>query len=397
MATPLFSQQSRRPPGTSTMSKPGTTSLIPGSLLEFRAGRLYRDGESNWVKPDPRKGLCYIKKGTDGLLRFCWKDLAANVVEEELIVFPGDVTLEKVRQSAGRVYVLKFRTSSRRCFFWMQAEKEEEDKEVVRSANNLLNIGIEEEEDDEDMMQDNEDESDEEEEAVAVAERTPAALARSVSREAEVLSHHREQSALASETTGLQSTLSSAQVGGVPGGNLRRVSQQQPGDDVTPMGSGGLSSGGGGRMGAEELNNLRQLLSGISVPPPSEGFASQQRGLQQGGLQLGDVLTVDNLATVLGDQQMRQALFPTLPEGMVGDRASVEQVLRSPQFQQALAGLSQALASGQLAPLVGQLGLAPEAGNSVEAFLVAIEKQVEKERKEQEDREDADWDTNMDA
>ncbi|KAJ2718647.1 hypothetical protein GGI07_005657 [Coemansia sp. Benny D115] len=349
MATPLFSQGARGA-GSGGAS-------VPGALVEFKAGRLFRDSDSNWVRPDARRGVCYVAKGDDGLLRFAWRDAKSNRTEEELIVFPGDVTLEKVKQSSGRVYVVKFLTSSHRSFFWMQGADAEQDAQIVKRVNAALNIGNDEDEDD------GADEEEEEEEYV-----TPAALRRRSSREAEVLSRHREQSALASEALGgLQGTLASAQVGGVPGGNLRRASMQQPGDDITHMGTGGL--GGGRSVGREELSSLRRLLADIQVP---EGAGA--RG--QAGLHLGDVLTRENLAAVLGDAALRRTLFPHLPEGVEHDEASLDRVIGSAQFRQALGSLSYVLETGQMAPLVRQLGLDAEAGTSVEAFIRAIARQA---------------------
>ncbi|KAJ1813568.1 hypothetical protein LPJ75_003128, partial [Coemansia sp. RSA 2598] len=230
----MFSQQHRRPGGS-------TARMVPGALVEFKAGRLFRDGETNWVRPDTRKGICYIKRNDDGMPVFFWRDRETNTTEEELIVVPGDVTLEKVQQTSGRVYVLKFKSSSKRDFFWMQEEDAEGDRAVIRKANVVLNIGSEQDDDDDDDDDEDMDGDDDEE------ERVPEPLGRRNSREGEVLSRHREQSALARESPGLHTSLASAQVGGVPGGNLRRPSHQ-PGDDVTPV--------GGNIMDSERLNSL---------------------------------------------------------------------------------------------------------------------------------------------
>ncbi|KAJ2670627.1 hypothetical protein GGI25_005762, partial [Coemansia spiralis] len=180
-------------------------------------------------------------------------------------------------------------------------------------------------------------------------------LQRRGSREAEALSHQHEQSALARESPAMDSSLATAQVGGVS--NVR-VASREPGNDVT-MGSG--------------LDSLRQML----LDSPSSSSRQQTR------LQLGDVLTRENLMAVLADERLHKALFPTLPENVPRTRGALDRIIRSPQFQQALDSLSYVLESGQMAGLVGQLGLDPSASSSVEAFLKAIARQAEKDDKMQ--------------
>ncbi|KAJ2077739.1 hypothetical protein H4R24_004944 [Coemansia sp. RSA 988] len=365
MATPLFSQQPQH--GGSGLGSRGQGS-VPGSLAEFKAGRLFRDGETNWVRPDPRRGYCYIKKEDDGLLRFCWKDRQAGAqVEEELIVFPGDVYLERVQQSSGRVYVLKFKSSSQRVFFWMQEPDAVADDALISRVNAVLGDGGE---DDMDIYGAAEEEDEDDESRLL--------LHRHSSREAEALSRHNEQLALAQSSDLHGSSLQSAQVGGVPGGNLRRSSQQLPGGDVDPV--DGRSAAG---IGASQLGHLRQLLSDIQVP---EGYGA--RAADGSRINLVDVLTPSNLSAVLEDSRLRSSLFPTLPDNIPHTRQGLDEVVRSPQFQQALDSLSYVLESGQLAPLVTQLGLDPTAGTSVGAFLEAIEKQLKNERPDRNEDDD---------
>ena len=47
-------------------------------------------------------------------------------VEDDLIIFPDDIEFVKVPAcTTGRVFVLKFKSSSRRLFFWMQEPKDD--------------------------------------------------------------------------------------------------------------------------------------------------------------------------------------------------------------------------------------------------------------------------------
>ncbi|KAJ2850274.1 hypothetical protein IWW36_002022 [Coemansia brasiliensis] len=363
MATPLFSQQPQRG-GSGFGSKSGGT--VPDSLIEFKAGRLFRDGETNWVRPDTRRGLCFIKKYEDGIKQFCWKERSSGAaVEEELLVFPGDVYLEKVAQSRGRVFVLKFHSSSQRLFFWLQESDASEDLALMRRVNAILGS------EDEFMEESNED--------------VRSWLTRNESREGEVLSHHREQSALARESSDLsRDSLPLAQVGGVPDSSVRRASQAQPGDDVQ-----GTSPHG---MGPSQLSSLRQLLSSIQVP---EGYSGGSTVDGSSQMHLADVLTPANLREVLEDDHIRSSLFPTLPDDLPKSKQALDRVIRSPQFQQALNSLSYVLESGQMAPLVVQLGLDPEAGTSVNAFLKAIQTQLQKDKADRDAASSKDDDVSM--
>ncbi|KAJ1836733.1 hypothetical protein LPJ63_000053 [Coemansia sp. RSA 2711] len=350
MATPLFSQQPQRG-GAGAGGRGGT---VAGALVEFKAGRLFRDGATNWVRPDARRGVCYVRRDDEGLMYFCWKERQGGAQpEEELIVFSGDVRLEKVQQSSGRVYVLKFQSSSQRVFFWLQEPDAAGDSRLIGRVNAVLDDKGE----------------DEEEEA-----RT---LLRQDSQEAEALSRHREQSALARESSELsRDALASTQVGGVPA-SMRRVSQQNPGDDVQPMGERAAAG-----LGPGQLGSLRELLSSIQVP---EGYAGASAASAAEQVHLADVLTPENLRAVLEDERLRHALFPTLPDEIPRSQRALGQIIRSAQFQQALNSLSYVLESGQMAALVTQLGLDAEAGTSVAAFLQAIQEQLKREQDEDEE------------
>ncbi|GAA5979346.1 hypothetical protein JCM21900_004846, partial [Sporobolomyces salmonicolor] len=107
-------------------------------LLEFKAGRSFRQGDSNQVVSQPDRGLVYLQE-EDGLLHFYYKDLASQAIVEDLIIFPGDASL-KVADRQHRVHVLKFNSSSARHFFWHQDQElsEDEFEQRGRSVNELI-------------------------------------------------------------------------------------------------------------------------------------------------------------------------------------------------------------------------------------------------------------------
>src|ERR1700744_5809138 len=61
--------------------------------------------------------------------------------DQDLILFPDDCEYKKVTQckEGSRVYLLKFKSSTRRLFFWMQEPKVDKDDEYVFKVNDALN------------------------------------------------------------------------------------------------------------------------------------------------------------------------------------------------------------------------------------------------------------------
>ncbi|KAI8923310.1 proteasome complex subunit Rpn13 ubiquitin receptor-domain-containing protein [Entophlyctis helioformis] len=91
------------------------------------------------VTPDHRKGLLFLSLSEDGFLHLCWKDRAFGIVEDNLILFPGDAKLVHLPQSSsGRAYMLRFASSSRRLFFWIQEPSRDRSDQLVNRFNHIL-------------------------------------------------------------------------------------------------------------------------------------------------------------------------------------------------------------------------------------------------------------------
>ncbi|KAK9989599.1 hypothetical protein SO802_029838 [Lithocarpus litseifolius] len=111
------------------------------TMLEFRAGKMLFEGKR--VVPDTRKGLVRIARGEEGLVHFQWIDRTKNAVEDDQIVFPDEAVFEKVNQSSGRVYILKFNTDDRKFMFWMQEPNADGDSQLCSLANYHMNRPLE--------------------------------------------------------------------------------------------------------------------------------------------------------------------------------------------------------------------------------------------------------------
>ena len=94
------------------------------------------------VEADDRRGLVLLEKGPDGAIHLIWKDRQTLQVVDDLLVFPGDQTLDRVDtgRPEDRIYLLTFQTSAtRRFFFWMQEPDASKDEERVKEFNRLMN------------------------------------------------------------------------------------------------------------------------------------------------------------------------------------------------------------------------------------------------------------------
>ncbi|KAI8982507.1 proteasome complex subunit Rpn13 ubiquitin receptor-domain-containing protein [Pilobolus umbonatus] len=107
-------------------------------LIEFNAGKCIVEG--SWIKPDTRKGKIIMDQGDDQFLHFYWKERGNQAVcEDDFIIFPEEAEFSLVSQcTTGRVYVLKFKTSNDRHFYWMQSTNVDKDQEIADRMNKLI-------------------------------------------------------------------------------------------------------------------------------------------------------------------------------------------------------------------------------------------------------------------
>jgi hypothetical protein len=105
--------------------------MATSPLITFKAGRCEFAGRK--VKPLPAPGYIYLYN-EDDLLHFCWRPRSepSTNPEIDLIMFPSDghfypLVKEQGAEDLhsptnGRIFVLKFTSSSQKHFFWMQSK-----------------------------------------------------------------------------------------------------------------------------------------------------------------------------------------------------------------------------------------------------------------------------------
>ncbi|KAF8253341.1 hypothetical protein K440DRAFT_593109 [Wilcoxina mikolae CBS 423.85] len=98
-------------------------------LISIKAGKCNQDGTT--IMPCPEPGILYVYLPPDeDLHRFCWKPRDAVEPEVDLMIIPGDARLQRYDSGpTGRIFVLKFGSSSQRQFYWLQSQSEGPNKE----------------------------------------------------------------------------------------------------------------------------------------------------------------------------------------------------------------------------------------------------------------------------
>ncbi|KAL8584190.1 hypothetical protein ACOMHN_034876 [Nucella lapillus] len=387
------------------------------NLVEFRAGKMVMKGKM--VHPDKRKGQVYVHQSDDSLMHFCWKDRSSGNVEEDLIIFPDDVEFRPVPQcTTGRVYVLKFKSSQRRLFFWMQEPKTDKDRDYCKKVNESLNNpptpgasrgsglasdlsglgsrgrGQESQIMDRFLANLIDGDSDLQSMLAGMSQQQlmqlmggmgmggpgsnlssligrPTSAQSTVSEPPLVRASSASGNRSSLDTTPTPRPMTSA-------GLLNRAANTTP----TGPGAGGATGGqaaasGGATAGQQariQLSDLQNILSNMNVPTE-----------QKEAVDLAKALSPEALVPILSNAEVQQRLLPFLPDAQALPKS--EQELRntaaSPQFQQALSSFSQALQSGQLGPLMTQFGLGEDVASAaaqgdMEAFVKALQEAMKK-------------------
>eukprot|EP01134_Creolimax_fragrantissima_P002291 CFRG2291T1 len=299
-------------------------------LLEFKAGRMKRDGKT--ITPDNRKGSVYIHQSDDSLMHFCWKDRKTNKSDDDsdLIVFPDEAVFSKVKQTDQRVFMLTFKTSYKRMFFWLQEADDSDDSKLVKKVNHLLD--------------------------------NPPVPGADVENLFDTLE---EDESIAN---GVDPT---------PEG--RTDSTDSPKDDTndtemaesaTPPPSTSTSSAIY-NTNFDQMAAFSSLLSSIKLPDSTS---------------LTDTLTPEVLDNLLSDKAALEKLKPFLPEPHTEE--NMRAVIRSPQFLQALNLFNAALKTGDV-PLesVGVSSEQVKGRTGVDAFVSAIQAEEDQKKKEASDED----------
>ncbi|GAA5983956.1 hypothetical protein JCM11641_001406 [Rhodosporidiobolus odoratus] len=334
-------------------------------LLEFKAGRCTRQGESNTVVPEATKGLITLEE-QDGLLHFLFRTFnsssssSSGEIEDDLIIFPGDATFLPVptstapaSSSSNRIHVLKFNSSSARHFYWHQDVDLDSQEYQRRGArvNELIGATAEEEGGDEGMQG---------VEASTSSSAAPHSLA--------TPSHATSTSSAGAP--GAPADLATTSASAFGSGSSSGASQDQLAQLQSILaGFGASSQGGSGGAGAGGLAGLAGMMSSPEFLLPDVLPPATASSL----LSTLPPSVLSHLSTFLPPS-------PHLPTSTPSTQlSSLQRAIASPEFRRSLAGLDRALRTGATGPLVRGLGMGDRAAQGTGEFLEEVQRMGEEE------------------
>ncbi|KAL8947930.1 MAG: hypothetical protein Q9222_005833 [Ikaeria aurantiellina] len=124
-------------------------------IITFKAGICDFDTTSNPPKviPKPTPGFLYLYEGQDDeLVHFCWRPRSTSLREPELdlVMVPSDGSFtpyqkaqgeSKKSPTNGRIFVLKFQSSSARHLFWLQSKSQHAEGDLAWFSPRDLKLG----------------------------------------------------------------------------------------------------------------------------------------------------------------------------------------------------------------------------------------------------------------
>ncbi|KAJ5091745.1 hypothetical protein NUU61_006615 [Penicillium alfredii] len=368
-------------------------------IITFKAGICDLDTSTSpgAVKPKPTPGYIYLY-AEDELVHFCWRPRSAPLDEPELdlVMIPTDGTFIPYKPAGqdatnGRVFVLKFSSSSQRHLFWMQSRSQHERGDPSWFSPRDLKLG-----EIVDVLLQGE-EVDVEHEIATLPRRPSGGDDDETMEDVEGVDHdpshnHGGSSGGAGpDATGgdIREEGQGSREGGADGGRAAST-----GSDPSSVVQDFLRSlGGQGQSQGPERpsTTLQDLLTPSTTLPFIEGADAHAANhllsflppalllLAQGNAEAGEAET---------DPELAQAALLSLDLSQKKD--ILRKVLRSPQFMQSLASLTVALRDGGLPSISEALqipvanggfmrrgGVPLGGGDAVDAFLDGVRQHVQ--------------------
>ncbi|KAF8867058.1 hypothetical protein BDZ45DRAFT_667048 [Acephala macrosclerotiorum] len=382
-------------------------------IITFKAGRCDLDTSSKpyKVKPQATPGYIYLYS-EDELVHFCWRERSKPMNDEDnldLVMFPTDghfepyeykTSDEPTSKTNGRIFALKFSSSSQRHLFWLQSGSQAKNGDASWFSPRDLKIG---------QIVDTLLQGDEVDVAQEIAQVRGGGnggnddedeTMEDVEGHGNPSEHHRGGSGGAGpDATGgdIREEGSGAREGGADGG---RAAGSGPTDAATVVQNflNSLKGGQGMQQQAQGqvYTTLPDLLpTAITVPSIDSATPAQLDNLLSYLPPTVLLLAQESAAAIDGMVEPNSETAGAALEALSIDqkKALLKRVLRSPQFHQSLGSLTMAIRDGGLPSIADALGVKLQhgglvrggsvplgGGDAVEAFIEGMKKTVEEKK-----------------
>ncbi|KAH7328666.1 proteasome complex subunit Rpn13 ubiquitin receptor-domain-containing protein [Stachybotrys elegans] len=382
---------------------------MPAPIITFKAGRCdVNNISSPWkVKPEPEPGYIYLY-GEDDLVHFCWRKRNQHMddAELDLVMVPSDGSFvphegPDYPQSAktnGRIFVLKFVSSPERHLFWLQSKPQSRDGNPSyfsprdRKIGDIVNRLLQGEE---------------------VNVTRELASVRNVDDRPDDDDEAMEDADAGQDTRGPRGSGSGGAGPGATGGDIREEGEgsREGGADGARAASNATTDaaaavrnflnslqgqqGSGGLQQPRDvpypfLNHLLPTSTTVSMveAAPVEQLDTMMSFLPPAVIVLGSGESTDPEPSAAAVEAAKASM--SIDE----KRTLLKKVLRSPQFYQALGGLTMALRDGGLPSIAEALGVRVDngglipggsmplgGGEAIKAFVDGVKKTVREEQR----------------
>ncbi|KAL9090267.1 MAG: hypothetical protein Q9159_002072 [Coniocarpon cinnabarinum] len=352
------------------------------------------------VLPVREPGFIYLYTGADDdLIHFCWRSRAASLSDPgnlDLVMVPTDGTfkyLSKPGHSAiaspttGRVCVLKFASSEARYFFWLQSREQpagtdnrnvfsDRDLKLVSIVDNLLQgeeVGAEVNE-------------------VRAMGRDGSGGSGGTDEDMAMDDMQEETGGAGPDATGgdVREEGEGSREGGADGGRANLSNQPQGQPNLASL-LASINAGPGSQQHHPQAQHISTTLADL-LPPSTTISAFSTAPISTVDRLLKDFLPPEILTLSPSSNTPTNADAAIASLSEAEKRRTLEKVLRSPQFTQALGSITSAIRDGGLTSVSEALGVKLEGkgivpgtgevvngGAAVEVFLEALRKMAEGE------------------
>ena len=342
------------------------------------------------------------------------------------VIFPDDIEFRKVKAcTTGRVFILKFKSSSRKMFFWMQEPKADKDEDNCKKVNDYLNnppaaraggggsgsgsgrggsggggsggglldlsnLGDSE-------LQSLLNNMNQQQLMNLFGGSLGGSgggsggmgeLAALLGQSGRQRSHVRASAAAASSSSTTSSSSSATR--STPAASATTTSSAAAttaSATTTPASASSATATAAGSGANIQLSDLQNILSGLGTPGGSQAAAASGPPVD-----LAAGLTAEAMRPLLSNPDFVKRMKELLPaehQGAPDVGEEISSTVSSPQFQQALSLFSSAFQSAQLAPLIREFDLGDEAvaaatAGDMEAFVKALQKKSKDDGKKDE-------------